>query len=169
MARTDSKTQLEALRQQQLELVKKIREAEAKEKKAEQEKQERRKLLAGAVALKELEAKPSGVFGAFLLRLLDQGLKGAADRALFGLPALAKEPSPAPEPTPEPFLMADGGGVTGAGGGKVAAPEAAPETTGEAFLMVEAEGTQHGGGRVAAPEATASPVALVGGGWDGGG
>jgi hypothetical protein len=143
MARTNSKTQLEALRKAQLELVAKIREAEAKEKKAEQEKQERRKLLAGAVALKELEGNPSGVFGAFLLRLLDQGLKGAADRALFCLPPLPKVPSPAPEPTPEPFLMA------------------APD------------GTQHGGGEVSAPElapeATASPVALVGGGWDGGG
>jgi hypothetical protein len=113
MARTNSQTQLEALRKKQLELVKKIREAEAKTKKAEQEKDERRKLLAGAVALKELEANHTGVFAAQLLGLLDQGLKGAADRTLFGLPPLAKEPSPAP--TPEPFLIAEGG--TSVGGG----------------------------------------------------
>ena len=58
MARTNSKTQLEALRQQQLDLVKKIKEAEAKTKKEQQEKDDRRKLLAGAVALKELDSKP---------------------------------------------------------------------------------------------------------------
>ena len=62
MARTKSKTNLEALRQQQLELVKKIKEAEAEEKQKEQEKDERRKLLAGAVALAELEENPSGAF-----------------------------------------------------------------------------------------------------------
>ncbi len=97
MARVNSKTQLEALRQKQLALVKKIREAEAKAKKAEREKDERRKLLAGAVALKELEENPSGDFATALLAILDQTLKGVADRALFRLPALAKEPRPEPD------------------------------------------------------------------------
>jgi hypothetical protein len=95
MARTNSKTKLETLRKKQLDLVKKIREAEAKTKKEQQEKDEHRKLLAGAVALKELEANPSGAFADALLGMLKHHLTRAADRALFGLPALPKEQKPA--------------------------------------------------------------------------
>ena len=109
MARTNSKTQLETLRKKQLNLVKKIREAEAKTKKEQQEKDERRKLLAGAVALKELDANPSGAFADALLGMLKHHLTRAADRELFGLPALPKEPKPAPEPAVKPFLMAEAG------------------------------------------------------------
>ena len=117
MARTNSKTQLEALRQQQLELVKKIKEAEAKTKKEQQEKDDRRKLLAGAVALKELDANPSGAFADALLGMLKHHLTRAADRELFGLPALPKEPKPAPEPAVKPFLMAEAGGGSFVGNG----------------------------------------------------
>ena len=92
MARTNSKTHLETLRRQQLAIVKKIKEAEAKTKKDQQEKDERRKLLAGAVALRELEANRSSVFANELLGLLDQGLTRAADRELFGLTPLPKPP-----------------------------------------------------------------------------
>ena len=105
-----TQTELEALRQKQLKLVKKIKEAEAKTKKEQQEKNERRKMLAGAVALKELDTNPSGLFADALLGMLRHHLTRAADRALFDLPALPKEPKPAAEPTPAPFLMADGGG-----------------------------------------------------------
>ncbi len=95
--RTSSRTQteLEALRQKQLKLVKKIKEAEAKTKKEQQEQNERRKIVAGAVALKELDANPSGLFADSLLGLLKHHLTRAADRTLFGLPALPKEPKPA--------------------------------------------------------------------------
>ncbi len=110
MARTKSKPNLEALRQQQLELVRKIKEAEAEAKKEQQEKDDRRKLLAGAVALKELDANPSGAFADALLGMLKHHLTRAADRELFNLPALPKEPKPAPEPAAKPFLMADAGG-----------------------------------------------------------
>ena len=48
MPHPDSKTQLEALRQQQIELGRKIKEAEAETRRKEREKDERRKLLAGA-------------------------------------------------------------------------------------------------------------------------
>ncbi len=98
MARTNSKTKLETLRKKQLDLVKKIREAEAKTKKEQQEKDEHRKLLAGAIALKELEANPSGAFADALLGMLKHHLTRAADRALFGLPALPKEQKSAPKP-----------------------------------------------------------------------
>jgi hypothetical protein len=97
---TSSKTKLEALRQKQLKLVKKIKEEETKTKKEQQEKNERRKLLAGAVALKELDANPSGAFADTLLGMLKHHLTRAADRALFGLPALPKEQKPAQKPTP---------------------------------------------------------------------
>ena len=117
MARTNSKTQLEALRQQQLELVKKIKEAEAKTKKEQQEKDDRRKLLAGAVALKELDTNPSGAFADALLGMLKHHLTRAADRELFGLPALPKEPKPAPEPAVKPFLMAEASGGSFVGNG----------------------------------------------------
>ena len=113
---TSSKTELEALRQKQLKLVKKIKEAEAKTKKEQQEKDERRKLLAGAVALKELDANPSGAFADALLGMLKHHLTRAADRALFNLPALPKEPKPAkksaaktqtpPAPPPAPATAA---------------------------------------------------------------
>jgi hypothetical protein len=92
MARVNSKAQLEALRKQQLELLKKIKEAEAKTKNDERKGDERRKLLAGAVALKEFETNPSGAFSTALLGLLQHGVTKAADRALFNLPALPKEP-----------------------------------------------------------------------------
>lgn len=90
MARTNSKTQLEALRQQQLELVRKMKEAEAKVKKEEQKNDQRRKLLAGAIALRELQVNPSSELARALLALLAEGLTRAADRELFGFPALPK-------------------------------------------------------------------------------
>ena len=117
MARTKSKPNLEALRQQQLDLVKKIREAEAEAKKEQQEKDDRRKLLAGAVALKELDANPSGAFSDALLGMLKHHLTRAADRELFGLPPLPKEPKPAPEPAAKPFLMAEASGGSFVGNG----------------------------------------------------
>jgi hypothetical protein len=102
MARTNSKTKLETLRKKQLDLVKKIREAEAKTKKEQQEKDEHRKLLAGAIALKELDANPSGAFADAMLGMLKHHLTRTADRALFGLPALPKEHKPAPKPAMKP-------------------------------------------------------------------
>jgi hypothetical protein len=102
---TDSKSQLEVLRQQQLVLVQKIKDAEAKAKKKEREDNERRKLLAGAAALAELQENPDSPFAATLLARLSLSLKRPADRALFpALPspesakALAKADAPAPEP-----------------------------------------------------------------------
>ncbi len=117
MARTKSKPNLEALRQQQLDLVKKIKEAEAEAKKEQQEKDDRRKLLAGAVALKELDANPSGAFADALLGMLKHHLTRAADRELFGLPPLPKEPKPAPEPAAKPVLMAEASGGSFVGNG----------------------------------------------------
>jgi hypothetical protein len=95
MSRINSKSQLEALRQQQLAIAQKIKDAEAKEKQKQREDNERRALLAGAAALAELQQNPDSPFAATLLARLSFALKRPADRALF--PAL---PSPAPAPEP---------------------------------------------------------------------
>lgn len=92
MPSPDSKAQLEALRQQQIALARKIKEAEAEAKKKEREKDERRKLLAGAAALVELAAHPDSPFAVTLVSLLNNGLTKAPDRALFSLPPLPKDP-----------------------------------------------------------------------------
>jgi hypothetical protein len=56
----------------------------------------RRYLLAGAAALDHMKAEPDTTFASTLLGLIDARVKGAADRALFGLPALAKTEKPPP-------------------------------------------------------------------------
>jgi hypothetical protein len=91
MPHPDSKAQLEALRQQQIALARKIKEAEAEAKKKEREKDERRKLLAGAAALAELAVHPDSPFAVTLVSLLNNGLTKAPDRALFSLPPLPKD------------------------------------------------------------------------------
>jgi hypothetical protein len=91
MARPDSKTQLEALHQRQIELGRKIKEAEAEARRKEREKDERRKLLAGAVALAEIAVHPDSPFAITLVDLLNHGLTKAPDRSLFDLQPLPKE------------------------------------------------------------------------------
>lgn len=103
MARTVSTKRLEAYRQQQIELAKKIREAEAQSREAAKADGKRKCELAGALALKEFEANPQGVFATALLGLLNNGLTKPADRALFALPPLPRAtPDKAPEPAPQP-------------------------------------------------------------------
>jgi hypothetical protein len=98
MPRPDSKTQLEALRQQQIELGRKIKEAEAEARRKEREKDERRKLLAGAAALAEIAVHPDSPFAVTLVNLLDHGLTKAPDRSLFNLQPLSKESKPQAAP-----------------------------------------------------------------------
>ena len=98
MPRPDSKTQLEALRQQQIELGRKIKEAEAEARRKEREKDERRKLLAGAAALAEIAVHPDSPFAVTLVNLLNHGLTKAPDRSLFNLQPLPKESKPQAAP-----------------------------------------------------------------------
>jgi hypothetical protein len=98
MARPDSKTQLEALHQRQIELGRKIKEAEAEARRKEREKDERRKLLAGAVALAEIAVHPDSPFAITLVDLLNHGLTKAPDRSLFDLQPLPKESKPQAAP-----------------------------------------------------------------------
>jgi hypothetical protein len=52
----------------------------------------RRHLLAGAAACDHMTAEPDTPFASALRALIDARIKGAADCALFGLPALSKKP-----------------------------------------------------------------------------
>jgi hypothetical protein len=85
--------QIASLRKKQAELLAQLKEAETKARLEAKEIQRRKNELAGAVAIKELEANPSGAFAGGLRDLLLAGLTKAADRALFDLPALPKTPA----------------------------------------------------------------------------
>jgi hypothetical protein len=98
MPHPDSKTQLEALRQQQIELGRKIKEAEAEARRKQREKDERRKLLAGAAALAEIAVHPDSPFAVTFVDLLNRRLTKALDRSLFNLPPLPKESKPQAAP-----------------------------------------------------------------------
>jgi hypothetical protein len=98
MPHPDSKTQLEALRQQKIELSRKIKEAEAEARRKQREKDERRKLLAGAAALAEIAVRPDSPFAVTLVDLLNHGLTKASDRSLFNLQPLPKESKPQAAP-----------------------------------------------------------------------
>jgi hypothetical protein len=104
MPHPDSKTQLEALRQQKIELSRKIKEAEAEARRKQREKDERRKLLAGAAALAEIAVRPDSPFAVTLVDLLNHGLTKASDRSLFDLQPLPKES----KPHAAPDVLADG-------------------------------------------------------------
>ena len=90
MARQKPADHLATLQKQRDDLDAKLKEAKAKADAEARETQRRKNELAGAVALKELAANPSGAFGAALLGLLNTGLTRAADRALFDLAPLPK-------------------------------------------------------------------------------
>src|SRR3984893_18235140 len=98
MPRPDSKTQLEALHQRQIELGRKIKEAEAEARKKAREMDERRKLLAGALALAEIAVHPDSPFAITLVDLLNRGLTKAPDRSLFNLQPLPKGSKPQAAP-----------------------------------------------------------------------
>ncbi len=95
MARQKPTVQIETLLRQQKELEAKLKEAKAKADAEAKETQRRKNEQAGALALKEFEANPSGAFAMALRDLLHTGLTKGADRALFGLAPLPKEAKPA--------------------------------------------------------------------------
>jgi hypothetical protein len=125
MARQKPSDHIETLKKQQAELAKKLKEAQTKARSEAKEFQRHKNELAGAVALKELEANPSGAFALALLGLLAKDLTRAGDRAVFDLTPLTKEtksapvaaaPAPAASPAPSlaaapaPFFPAKAGG-----------------------------------------------------------
>ena len=106
MARQKPSDKVETLKRQQAALAKQLKEAQAKADAEARETQRRKHELAGALALKELAADPSGAFGVKLSALLQTGVMKAADRALFELEAL-------PRATKAKLADAGGTGVSG--------------------------------------------------------
>jgi hypothetical protein len=114
MPKQKSVAKVQSLKKQQNELTRKLKEAQAKARQETLADEKCLNELAGAVARKELAANPSGSFALSLLGLLAKDLTRAADRALFDLPPLTKEPKPAPVvkapasmvPSPAPSLAA---------------------------------------------------------------
>jgi hypothetical protein len=93
MPRQNSADQLEAIRQQQVELVKRIRDAEAKQREKAKAGAERRKLLVGGLVLDHMATEPDSPLAMAVRPLLASGLTRAADRALFpDLPPLRSAP-----------------------------------------------------------------------------
>jgi hypothetical protein len=90
MPRQKPTDKIESIQKAQRELAAKLREAQTKARNEVRETERRKAELAGAVALKELEANPSGPFAGSLRELLHTGITKKADRALFDLPALPK-------------------------------------------------------------------------------
>jgi hypothetical protein len=83
------------LRRQHIELAKRIKQAEEKQRQKDKADDARRYLLAGAAAVDHMKAEPDTAFASTLPGLIDARVKGAADRALFGLPALKRRKDPA--------------------------------------------------------------------------
>lgn len=84
MARMNSTTELEALRQQQIELAKKIKQAEVKARQKEKADNERREQLAGRTILGYLAANPESSISKAIIAVLNTSLVRTSERALFG-------------------------------------------------------------------------------------
>jgi threonine synthase len=63
--------------------MEKLREAQVKAKQEAKEIQRLKNEIAGSIALKELEANPTGSFAVAFLDLLHTGITKASQRALF--------------------------------------------------------------------------------------
>ncbi len=83
MARLSAKDQIEALRKQQLEIAKRIKDAEAAAKKQFREDEARRESLIGRLILNYMAEYPGDTFSRTIIALLDKGLTRPADRELF--------------------------------------------------------------------------------------
>jgi flagellar motility protein MotE (MotC chaperone) len=89
MAKQKTQTQLDRLKQKQVELAQRIKAAQAAEKAKNAKREERRNAIAGRIALAQMKAQPQSDFASALLGLLSAHVKGP-DRALFDLPSAEK-------------------------------------------------------------------------------
>lgn len=90
MPRQLSDKQLETLRQQQVEIAKRIKEAEAEGKRKHRENELRRETIVGRLVLNYLAENPDSTVRKAILTLIDRNITRAADRRLFpDLPAAA--------------------------------------------------------------------------------
>jgi hypothetical protein len=87
MARQKVADEITALLQQRAKLDARLKAAEARQKEKEEQQDQRRKMVAGAVALEYIAANPDTEFARLFSDLLDRHLTRPMDRALF--PALS--------------------------------------------------------------------------------
>ena len=98
MARLKSGTELETLRRQQIELVKRIKEAEVKARQKDKADTERREQLAGRAILAHLAAHPDSAGAKAILSILEAAPFRTVDRPLFAsILSPAGGAAPAPE------------------------------------------------------------------------
>jgi hypothetical protein len=79
---------LESLEAQREALERKIKDVTAREKARKAAEDHRRWLLAGQASVQRMQAAPDSEFFKTMMSLLNEHARSAADRALFGLPAL---------------------------------------------------------------------------------
>lgn len=96
MPRHRSENELEALRAQAVALEKKIKETEARDRAKRNAEDQRRRQIAGTVALEHMAAEPQSAFAATLLGLINGCARSATDRALFNLPSTPKASESSP-------------------------------------------------------------------------
>lgn len=89
MPRPRSDNEVEQIEAQLLGLNKRLEDAKARFKARKAAEDHRRWQLAGQCAVQHMQAAPDSEFFRLMMRLLDQFVRAAADRALFGLPRLA--------------------------------------------------------------------------------
>jgi hypothetical protein len=85
MPRPRLENELESLEAQREALDRKIKEVAAREKAKKAAEEHRRWLLAGQVAVQQMQDAPESDFFKLMMGLLDRHARSAADRALFGL------------------------------------------------------------------------------------
>ena len=106
MARPKGPEQLELLRRQQIELAKKIKEAESKARERSRQDEQRRETLVGRLMLTEIAEHPDSDLTRAILAQLNVALTRPADRVLFpALPAREEAPA-ASDDEPLRFLSA---------------------------------------------------------------
>jgi hypothetical protein len=88
MPRPRSEAEVEHYEAELATVTKKLEEARARFKARKAAEDHRRLLLAGQVAVQQMQAAPDGEFFRTMMGLLDRHTRSAGDRALFGLPAL---------------------------------------------------------------------------------
>jgi hypothetical protein len=95
MAASSPEERLNKLTEQKQKIDARIKRLNAKQTTAERKRETRRKMLAGAVVLKEAEQNPK--FGEWFHNLLNARLTAARDRFAFDLPTSASSPPTAPD------------------------------------------------------------------------
>jgi hypothetical protein len=88
MAKQKTLSELDKLKQKQVDLAQRIKAAETAEKAKNVKRDIRRYAITGRIALTYMQSHPQTEFASALLGMIGNQVKGASDRALFGLTPL---------------------------------------------------------------------------------